>query len=329
MADWGDPGRQVARSPVGWPASEPARLDDPGDPGVRWPFCLVTRPPSDGPRRLARRGPIARLPRSRSPVARASRPTVGTATPPRTIVSGSARRSMTCGSPRPWSRPRRTTRRPPNVEGERGRTDALRRPICPPRWRSPSDTASGTSPASGSSCSSRRHPWPRPSDDVIAAGSTRATSRTWTLGRLLLNRSRPSIADGLDGRGRRVHVAAVRRSGVLVAAKDAPDRFVVARVETYVEDGVSAMRSPIGVVPARRRRGLAASCSAGASPDCAAAASVDQLTVEAANEAATRRYQDAGLHRRPVVALGAAQAWPGLGARARRRGPPGRGAAIR
>jgi len=100
---------------------------------------------------------------------------------------------------------------------------------------------------------------------------------------------------------RRVHASAsFDGTGVLVVAERAgaaPESFVAfARVETYVEDGVLAGEiGLIGVVPAWRRRGLGRELLRwGVAELRGRGVGPIELTVEAANDAATRLYRDAG-----------------------------------
>ena len=102
-------------------------------------------------------------------------------------------------------------------------------------------------------------------------------------------------ADGM----RRLHDSeGFDSSGVLVvAAREAPGEYVgFARVESYIDEGVSAGEiGLIGVVPARRRRGLGRELLRwGVAELRGRGVGAIELTVEATNEAATRLYRDAG-----------------------------------
>ena len=98
---------------------------------------------------------------------------------------------------------------------------------------------------------------------------------------------------------RRVHASAsFDGSGVLVvAARSDPHAYIAfARVESYTEDGVAAGEiGLIGVVPAWRRRGLGRELLRwGVTELRGRGVGPIELTVEAANDAATRLYRDAG-----------------------------------
>ena len=87
-------------------------------------------------------------------------------------------------------------------------------------------------------------------------------------------------------------------SGVLVvAAHEAPDEYVAfVRVESYADEGVAAGEiGLIGVVPSWRRRGLGRELLRwGVTELRGRGVGPIELTVEAANDAATRLYRDAG-----------------------------------